>query len=189
MDVKNVGTEPVTISELTDSVYGDLTNIAESTCGQLIGAELGPGAKSSPCSYQVRFTGAQGARQKNVVSAEAVDSAGLVVLDGHETEIRITGDGAPTRVTVSPGYVTKEVGTPHIYVATARDQNGMPLAGVEITHAYVAGAGDCQCVGWDVTDNTVNSKFMTSTIAWRPPTPLRYVWRMRAGSGRLPERV
>src|SRR5205807_1666728 len=50
--VTNTGTEPVTITSLTDNVYGDLTTRANSTCTTAKGTVLAPGA-----SYTCTFTG------------------------------------------------------------------------------------------------------------------------------------
>ena len=60
--VTNPGTEPVTITTLTDDIYGDLATRPGSTCTPLIGTTLAPGASSAPCSFTGDFTGA-GRRQ------------------------------------------------------------------------------------------------------------------------------
>lgn len=148
----NVGTEPLTITKLTDTVYGDVTKLGGSTCGSLVGAEIQPQQRLD-CSYKGSFTGAQGAVQKNSLLVEARGSIGTLASDNSQTEVRLTGEGVPTSMTLTPAYEVKNVRTAHTFVATIKDQNGHPLAGIPVTFSYVEGIGNCGCTTLKTTDN------------------------------------
>ena len=69
--VTNTSTEVLTITSLTDDVYGDITTRANSTCNTAIGTVLqpspGPGNTYS-CAFTAPFNGAAGASQTDVVT-------------------------------------------------------------------------------------------------------------------------
>jgi uncharacterized repeat protein (TIGR01451 family) len=73
--VTNQSNEPVTITSLTDNVYGDLTTRPNSTCTTAIGTVLQPGGTYS-CQFTAPFTGNPGATQTDTVTARAVDQFG-----------------------------------------------------------------------------------------------------------------
>ncbi len=110
--VSNPGPEDVTLTTLTDSVYGDLSTLANSTAVLpqtiLIGG-----------SYQATFTVALSsddlADHYNVVTAEAVDDEGTkaratddetVTFEDTPPEISVTKTASPTSVPETGGWVT-----------------------------------------------------------------------------------
>jgi len=76
---------PVTITVLSDNIYGNLATRAGSTCGALIGVTLAPGATSAPCSFSGSFTGAAGASQTDVVTVTGVNNGTTVTATAHAT--------------------------------------------------------------------------------------------------------
>ena len=65
----------MTITSLTDNVYGDLTTRPNSTCTTAIGTVLQPGGTYT-CQFTAPFTGGPGATQTDTVTARAVDQFG-----------------------------------------------------------------------------------------------------------------
>ena len=68
--------ETVTITSLSDDIYGNIVTRPGSTCGALIGTTLAPGAISAPCTFTGLFNGPAGASQTDIVTAVAVDDDG-----------------------------------------------------------------------------------------------------------------
>ncbi len=93
--VTNTSTEVLTITSLTDDVYGDLTTRANSTCNTAIGTVLqptpGPGNTYS-CSFVAPFTGNAGDAQTDVVTVNATNPGGVVVTDNDDAVVTITDD-------------------------------------------------------------------------------------------------
>lgn len=156
--VVNTGEEPVTLMKLADSVYGDVSDTAESSCAALVGIVLAPEGSAS-CLYEGTFTGAQGATQRSTLTVDAVDGESRKVLAFAESLVEITGTGVPARITVGPDYTVKTVGTPHRFVATVTDQEGLPLAGVRVGLIYVEGAQGCDCAASILTDSSGRAFF------------------------------
>ncbi|HEY5197816.1 MAG TPA: hypothetical protein VIJ51_12405, partial [Solirubrobacteraceae bacterium] len=77
--------EPVTITSLTDNIYGNLATRAGSTCGGLIGVTLAPGATSSPCTFTGPFTGKAGATETDVVTAAGTNNGTTVTATANAT--------------------------------------------------------------------------------------------------------
>jgi hypothetical protein len=155
----NVGSEALAITALSDTVYGDVTNLAGSTCESLLGREL-RSQEVAECSYKAGFTGAQGAVQKNSLLVEAYGSTGARAFDTSQTEVQLTGDGVPTSMTLAPGHEVKDVRTLHTFVATVKDQNGRPLAGIPVTFTYIEGVGNCGCMSMKTTDNNGRAEWV-----------------------------
>ena len=86
--------EPVTITQLVDNVYGDLTKARNTTCGALIGVTLAPGATSAPCSFTGAFTGAAGASQTDTVTVTGVNN-GITVTATAQAMVTLTPVNAP----------------------------------------------------------------------------------------------
>jgi hypothetical protein len=100
VQVSNPSTlEPVTITALTDSVYGNLATRAGSTCGALIGVVLAPGASSAPCKFTGPFSGASGASETDVVTVTGTNNGATTTATAHAT-VSLT----PARV-VAPAAV------------------------------------------------------------------------------------
>ena len=83
--VTNNSPETVTITQLTDDVYGNLNG--RGTCA--IGAVLAPGGTYS-CSFSVTFTGPPGASQTDIVTVRVIDDDGEQAIDTDDAIITIT---------------------------------------------------------------------------------------------------
>ncbi|MDQ1421998.1 MAG: hypothetical protein QOJ52_3960, partial [Acidimicrobiaceae bacterium] len=82
--------DPVTITSLTDNIYGDLATRPGSTCGTLIGVTLAPGATSPPCSFTGPFTGVGGDSQTDTVTVTGIDSHGVTVSATAQATVTLT---------------------------------------------------------------------------------------------------
>jgi hypothetical protein len=76
---------PVTITALTDNIYGNLVTRPGSTCGALIGVTLAPGATSAPCSFTGTFDGASGASQTDTVTVTGMNNGTTVMATAKAT--------------------------------------------------------------------------------------------------------
>ena len=92
--VTNTSPDAVTITSLTDDVYGDLS--AQGTCTTAVGTVIAP-AGSYGCAFTGAFLGDAGASQTDVVTANAVDPFGSTVQDTDDAIVTIT-DVTPTIV-------------------------------------------------------------------------------------------
>ncbi len=102
--VTNTGPESVTITALTDDIYGDLVTLTGSTCGTLIGTVLAVGATSPACTFPGDFTGNAGDAQTDVVTATAVDD--------DDTEVTDDDDATVTLTDVAPSVLVDKTATP-----------------------------------------------------------------------------
>lgn len=84
--VQNTGGSPVTLSTLTDSVYGDLDGRGTCDTAGVIAA-----GDSYTCSFSGTFTGVAGATETDVVTAVATDGDGLEATDDDDATVTITG--------------------------------------------------------------------------------------------------
>ncbi|MEA2828230.1 MAG: hypothetical protein QOG43_2669 [Actinomycetota bacterium] len=91
--VTNTSNESVTVTDLTDDVYGNLNG--KGTCAT--GAVLAPGAQYK-CAFTVTFTGPPGAHQTDVVTVRVVDDDGQSAIDTDDAVITITD--VPPQITV-----------------------------------------------------------------------------------------
>ncbi len=77
--VTNTSSVPLTITSLTDDIYGDVTTRANSTCTNAIGFRLaaspGPGNTYS-CRFDAPFFGNAGDQQTDIATVVGVDSRG-----------------------------------------------------------------------------------------------------------------
>jgi len=96
--VTNTGTVPVTITSLTDDIYGNLATRPGSTCGALIGTTLAPGASSAPCTFPGNFIGDAGATQTDVVTVVVSGPGGTTATDDDDATVIITN--APPTITL-----------------------------------------------------------------------------------------
>ena len=83
----NTSAEPVTITALTDDVYGDLAT--QGTCDDAIGTVLAP-AETYSCSFTGTFTGNAGDSETDVVTAEVVDDDGDIAEDTDDAVVTLT---------------------------------------------------------------------------------------------------
>ena len=89
VQVSNPSTfQPVTITALTDNVYGNIATLAGSTCGTLIGTTLQPGQSSPTCSFSGPFSGKAGASQTDTVTVTGVNNGVTVTATANATVTR-----------------------------------------------------------------------------------------------------
>ena len=88
--VTNTSNENLTITSLTDDVYGDVTTRPNSTCTTAIGTVLTPGG-SYTCQFTAPFTGNSGASLRNVATVVAVNPGGVNVTDNDDAVVNLTG--------------------------------------------------------------------------------------------------
>ena len=86
--VSNTGPEALTITALTDDVYGNLAT--QGTCTTAVGTVLQPG-QSYSCAFTANFTGNAGASQTDVVTATGADDDGNTVSDTDDATVTLTG--------------------------------------------------------------------------------------------------
>ena len=87
--VTNTSFEPVTITTLTDDIYGNL--VGRGNCN--VGAVLPPNGGTYSCSFPGEFTGVGGASQTDVVTVTGVDDDGTTVTDTDDATVTLTGGG------------------------------------------------------------------------------------------------
>jgi hypothetical protein len=123
--------EPVTITALTDNVYGNLATLPGSSCGALIGTTLAPGAKSAPCSFTGPFTGKAGASQTDTVTVTGVNNGTTVTATAMAT-VTLTPVGPQIAVTKKASPAT-EVAPGGTFTFTVQVSNPNTLEPVTIT--------------------------------------------------------
>ncbi len=96
--------EAVTITSLTDDIYGDLNTRPGSTCGALIGTTLAPGATSAPCTFTGDFTGPAGASQTDIVTVTGVDDDGQTATANDDATVSL--------ISVTPAIRVDKSATP-----------------------------------------------------------------------------
>ncbi len=97
VSVTNTSYEPVTITALTDDIYGDLDGRGSCNVGVVLAANGG----SYSCAFDGDFSGASGASQTDTVTATATDDDGTTVTAVAKATVTLTGPGTPP-VTVPP---------------------------------------------------------------------------------------
>ncbi len=91
--VTNTSSEPITITSLTDDIYGNLATRPGSTCGSRIGTTLPPGASSPVCSFTGSFMGTAGQSQTDVVTVVGHNATNVTVTDTDDAVVTITPSG------------------------------------------------------------------------------------------------
>jgi hypothetical protein len=116
--VTNTGQEAVTLTGLSDNVFGDLTSLTGSTCatgGAL--AVSGTGTHTYSCQFTASISGNVGADHVNTVTATAIDDDGTEATANDDATVSFTDVPPDISVskTVSPetlGGTTSLVGPP-----------------------------------------------------------------------------
>jgi len=124
--VSNTSVEPITLTNLTDDVYGSITtvqgNVVSTTCA--IPQTIAVGATYA-CSFVGRFTGNAGAVQTDVVTATARDDENNPATDTDDATVRITD--------VLPVIAVDKTATP----LTLPEPGGTFTFGVTVTNRSV----------------------------------------------------
>ncbi|MBJ7602559.1 MAG: Ig-like domain repeat protein [Candidatus Dormibacteraeota bacterium] len=123
--------QPVTITGLTDNIYGNLATRPGSTCGALIGVTLAPGASSAPCTFTGPFTGRAGASQTDTITVTGTN-LGTTVTATAQATVTLTPAAPEIAVTkvASPLTQVEPGGT---FTYTAQVSNPSTLEPVTIT--------------------------------------------------------
>jgi hypothetical protein len=133
--------QSVTITSITDNIYGDLATRAGSNCGALIGTVLAPGASSAPCSFTGSFTGPGGSSQTDVVTVNAVDVNGTTATDTDDATVTIT---AATPTISTQATPTVPIGGAISDTASVTGAGGGPAPTGTVVFT-VFGPGDATC--------------------------------------------
>jgi hypothetical protein len=89
--IANSGAVAVTITSLTDDVYGNLaTRPGVNTCDDLIGDVLAP-AGSATCTYEGEFNSATPTSQTNVATVVVTDQFGRTATDSDDSVVTLAG--------------------------------------------------------------------------------------------------
>jgi hypothetical protein len=108
--ITNTSAEPVTITQLKDDVYGDLSRLTGSTCAKAVGTTLAPAAQLS-CTFTGELTGAVGAAQTDIVTVTVTDDDRSTGTAKDDATIRLVAPGATT-TTTAPTPTTVRPTTP-----------------------------------------------------------------------------
>ena len=140
--VTNTSNETVTITDLTDDIYGNLNG--RGTCAT--GAVLAPGAQYR-CSFTVTFTGPPGANQTDVVTVRVVDDDGQSATDTDDAVITITDVPPAIRVvkTANP-LVRNEPGGTFTFTITVTNIGPEDITITDLTddvYGNLNGRGTC----------------------------------------------
>ena len=97
VEVRNTSTaDAITIENIQDSVYGDLSQ--RGTCTNAVGTILQPGT-SYTCQFSAQVTGNAGDSERDVVTVTAVDDDQQPLSDSDDAEVVITNAPSSIRVT------------------------------------------------------------------------------------------
>jgi hypothetical protein len=104
VEVKNPGTEPIILIELTDDIYGDLNG--RGTCDT--GGTIAAGATYT-CEFTAEFTGSGGQSQTDIVTAKGEDDEGNEVTDNDDAIVKLV---APPAAAPTPSPTPTKSPTP-----------------------------------------------------------------------------
>jgi hypothetical protein len=132
--VTNTGLEPVTITSITDDVYGNLANLPGSDCGTGINRTLAasPGPNNTfTCTFTVSVIGTDGAFETDRVTVTAVDDEGNFATDFREATIFITAPVArrviqPSTLFLFPDFVSRAVAPQPVQIQVPAVQTATP---------------------------------------------------------------
>lgn len=108
--VTNTGSQQVTLSALTDDVYGNLTTLPGSTCSTATGTVLDSGATYS-CSFTVNFAGNAGDSQTDTVTATATGPEPPTLVTGADDAVVSLTDVLPA-ITVDKSVLPPSLPAP-----------------------------------------------------------------------------
>ncbi|MEX0659902.1 MAG: hypothetical protein WD080_12280 [Egibacteraceae bacterium] len=152
VEVTNTGVNPVTITALTDDIYGDLDdaanpNVANNTCAGAVGTALAPGATFT-CAFDGDFTGNPGDQQTDVVTATAVDEFGQQAQADDDATVALVLP-APPVIAVDKTASPTELPVPggeFTFTLTVTNRGDQPVtitSLVDDVHGDLDGQGTC----------------------------------------------
>jgi hypothetical protein len=141
--VTNTGIQQVTLTTLTDDIYGNLNG--QGTCAT--GGTIAAGATYN-CSFTGAFTGNAGATQTDIVTAIVTNSTGVTATDTDDAIVGLT-DVAPTiNVTKTAGVSSlPEPGgnVTFTFVVTNTSAENLTITSLsDNVYGTLAGDADCQ---------------------------------------------
>ena len=141
--ITNVGPEDVTITDLTDDVYGNLNG--RGTCA--VGAVLQHNGGTYTCSFNADFIGNAGASQTDVVTASGVDNDGSRTTARDDAVVRLV-DVPPTITVVKDADPASRVdpGGAFTFHVTINNTSFEPVTVVSLTddvYGNLNGRGTC----------------------------------------------
>ncbi len=104
VEVKNPGTEPIVLIDLTDDIYGDLNG--KGTCDT--GGTIAAGGTYT-CDFTAEFTGTAGQSQTDIVTATGEDDEGNEVTDNDDAIVKLV---APPAASPTPSPTPTKSPTP-----------------------------------------------------------------------------
>ena len=141
--ITNVGPEDVTITDLTDDVYGNLNG--RGTCA--VGAVLPHNGGTYSCSFTADFFGNAGASQTDIVTASGVDNDGSRTTARDDAVVRLV-DVPPTVTVVKDADPASRVdpGGAFTFFVTVNNTSFEPVTVVSLTddvYGNLNGRGTC----------------------------------------------
>lgn len=136
--------DDVTITALTDNVYGNLDG--RGSCS--VGAVLAPG-DSYTCSFDGDFTGPPGAYQTDLVIARATDDDGGLEFDFAAATVFIEDVPSSIVVAKTPNLTQQVAGGPVVYTVSV--YNSSPVDNVTLISLQDDPYGDITSVDGDIT--------------------------------------
>lgn len=94
--VTNPGVNELTITSLTDDVYGDLNdpanpNVDNNTCAGAVGTTLAPNGGTFSCSFDGEFTGNAGDSETDTVTVTGEDNLAQEATDSDDATVTLVG--------------------------------------------------------------------------------------------------
>ncbi len=126
VNVANVGPEAITITTITDDVYGDLAT--QGTCTTAVGTVIAISGTYS-CSFTQNVTGAGGSTHTDTVTVTAVDDEGNIGSNSGSATVTLALDSPPIPPTPSVTPTASPTGTP----APTASGTPAPVPGVTCT--------------------------------------------------------
>ena len=157
--VTNTSAEAVTITALSDDIYGNLDG--EGSCD--IGAVLAANGGTYACAFSGEFLGNAGDFQTDVVTATAVDDDGSSATDDDDATVSLT-DVRPTVQVIKTAdpVVVDEPGGDVTFTVQVRNTSFEPVTLDELVddvHGDLDGRGSCDTGGSIAPDATYTCSF------------------------------
>jgi uncharacterized repeat protein (TIGR01451 family) len=141
--VTNPSLEPITITALTDNVYGNLDG--RGTCA--IGATLAPSGGQYSCTFQGVFTGIAPQTQTDTVTVTAIDHEGATVTAQAQATVGLTNVAPTITVKKSASPLTKpEPGGTFTFSVVVTNTSNEPItltSLVDNVYGDLNGKGTC----------------------------------------------
>ena len=186
-------TDPVTITSLSDSAYGDVTALARTTCK--VGSTVAPGGQYQ-CEFLVTHTGVAGDTFPNTLTAQAVDNEGSTAMDSDNALVTILPEPLLPSITIektgTPGQIAEPGGDVAYGIRVVNTGNtDLTLSALDDDRVggSLNGVGDCatggtlaagasyscsytQAVSGVDGDTVVNTVTVTAAVPADPDTTL-----------------